>query len=132
MKQRYSLSCAVFLCTNLKRVKLLQYGVDHFLSIFDKNTISTVVISDSVTYIGSEAQRYAEDNRFTFVEVSEMPTEPPAEKPTEKPTDPSLKYKLGDTDGDGKVTILDATSIQRFLAGLPTHEGVGTAEKIIL
>ena len=30
------------------------------------------------------------------------------------------KYILGDADGDGEVTILDATTIQRHLASLPT------------
>ena len=29
-------------------------------------------------------------------------------------------YILGDVDGDGEITIIDATSIQRFLAELPT------------
>ena len=32
---------------------------------------------------------------------------------------------LGDADGDGEVTILDATAIQRYLVLIPTHEGVG-------
>ncbi len=29
-------------------------------------------------------------------------------------------YILGDVDGDGKVTIIDATAIQRHLASIPT------------
>ena len=32
----------------------------------------------------------------------------------------SMVYALGDADGDGEVTILDATAIQRHLASLPT------------
>ena len=58
---------------------------------------------------------------------TDPPTEPPTEKPTEKPTeaptqppteeyDPRFQYRLGDTDGDGEVTIMDATAIQRLLA----------------
>jgi hypothetical protein len=34
----------------------------------------------------------------------------------------STSYILGDADGDGKVTILDATSIQRYLAGLSVSD----------
>ena len=45
---------------------------------------------------------------------------------TTQPTDPTQpdtgdKVLLGDADGDGKVTILDATYIQRKLASLPVE-----------
>ena len=33
-----------------------------------------------------------------------------------------LKEKLGDADGDGEVTIIDATAIQRWLADMPVSE----------
>lgn len=36
---------------------------------------------------------------------------------------PDENYMLGDADGDGKVTILDATRIQRKLAGIPLTFG---------
>ena len=36
----------------------------------------------------------------------------------EGPTQPPVGDTLGDTDGDGEVTILDATNIQRWLAGM--------------
>ncbi|MBQ3265478.1 MAG: hypothetical protein IJH07_06845 [Ruminococcus sp.] len=49
------------------------------------------------------------------------PTQPPeptqAPEPTEPPTEPQ-KPLLGDVDGDGDVTIIDATLIQRHLAGI--------------
>ena len=48
-----------------------------------------------------------------------IPTEPvtTAPVPTEpKPTEPA--FLLGDVDGDGKVNIVDATEIQRFIAEL--------------
>ena len=54
---------------------------------------------------------------------SPEPIEPPHEPepwPYE-PLDPPIP--LGDADGDGQVTILDATLIQRFLAGLCGKEG---------
>ena len=46
------------------------------------------------------------------------PTESPTQAPTEAPTEPD--YVLGDADDDGELSILDATAIQRKLAGLPT------------
>ena len=32
---------------------------------------------------------------------------------------------LGDADGDGEITVLDATAIQRHLASLPTNKNIG-------
>lgn len=70
--------------------------------------------------------------------VTEKPTEKVTEKPTQKPTqaqptsDPSKLY-LGDADGDGLVTIFDATRIQRKLADLAvidkTHEPCADVDK---
>ena len=37
-------------------------------------------------------------------------------------SEPASGYMLGDADGDGKNTILDATAIQRYLAGLSVSE----------
>ena len=48
---------------------------------------------------GSAAQAYAEANGIPFSEDKEL--------------------LLGDTDSDGKVTILDATFIQKKLASIP-------------
>ena len=62
---------------------------------------------------GSEAQTYATENGFTFSGSGGV-------EPTQKPTEPAAEILLGDADGDGEVTILDATAIQRKLAGLPT------------
>ena len=65
-------------------------------------------------------------NYFNFDYVgtgAPAPTEPPTEpaptepEPTEPPTEPS-KGILGDVDGDGDVNIIDATYIQRYLAGI--------------
>ena len=53
------------------------------------------------------------------------PTEPPAteptEAPTEAPTEPEIM--LGDVDGDGVVSVLDATRIQKFKAKLLNLDG---------
>ena len=53
----------------------------------------------------------------TDLPVSEDPTE--SEDPDE-PDKPACRpwYMLGDADGDGEITILDATVIQRYLAGV--------------
>lgn len=46
----------------------------------------------------------------------------PTAQPTSPPTMPTdaPEIILGDADGDGEVTIIDATAIQRVLAELPT------------
>ena len=44
------------------------------------------------------------------------PTDPPTEAPTAAPTDAPPVIIRGDSDGDGELTILDATTIQRKLA----------------
>ena len=49
------------------------------------------------------------------------PTDAPTSPPTEKPTAASLLY--GDADGDGEVSILDATVIQRDLVGFEKITG---------
>ena len=54
----------------------------------------------------------------------ENPTEAPTEKPTFEPVEGLL---LGDVDGDGEVSILDATAIQRYLAELPNDAFYGAA-----
>ena len=51
-------------------------------------------------YKDTEAERYAKENEISFVALEEN---------TEL---------LGDTDGDGKITIIDATYIQRYLVHL--------------
>ena len=53
------------------------------------------------------------------------PTEPPTEAPTQAPTEaPEPLYILGDADGDGDVTALDVTLLQRFLAQIASESDV--------
>ena len=73
------------------------------------------------------------DPTDTPIDPSEMPTDP-STAPTQTPTyippiDPSeisteapsvTSFMFGDVDGDGKVTIVDVTAIQRRLASIPT------------
>lgn len=51
-------------------------------------------------YEGSMAETYAHNNGFRFV---------------------SLLAKTGDADGDGQITVMDATEVQYLLAGLKPH-----------
>ena len=60
-------------------------------------------------YSGSEAERYADENGFEFVSLGDQV----------RPV--GGKTICGDSDGDGSVTIVDATCIQRHLASLPTE-----------
>jgi len=56
--------------------------------------------------------------------TTEVPTsEPSTEDPTELPTTPEpSEYLRGDYDGDGEITILDATKAQRVLAELDPRD----------
>ena len=53
---------------------------------------------------------------------TQAPTTAPTEVPTTAPTDAAETYVLGDTDGNGFVTILDATHIQRILVELESAD----------
>ena len=67
-------------------------------------------------YTDSYAHTYAQENDIDFVLIdAENPTDAPTDEPT---TAPITSYVRGDADHDGKVTIIDATKIQRFLAKL--------------
>lgn len=106
--------------------------------IFLSEDMLTEYASPIVVNKSSIVYAYAvspEKNRSEIVSVSihigeKQPTEPSTEEPTLAPTEPPTVVPtdptegeglvLGDTDGDGEVTIIDATCIQRHLAELPT------------
>lgn len=80
-------------------------------------------------YTDSYAHQYAVDNDIEFVlldapEPTEPPTEPPTDEPTEEPTTSPVEitFMLGDADGDGEISIMDATTIQRILVDLDEDE----------
>ena len=62
------------------------------------------------TVTGAYAAEYAEAHGIPYVL-------------TDAPEQPGERYLLGDADGDGEVTILDATKIQRVLVGLDSDDG---------
>ena len=107
---------------------------NHYLGeeIFELYESPIEINTSSVIYAYAESP---EKNRSEIVAISlyigeEAPTEPSTEEPTLAPTEPPTVIPtdptegeglvLGDTDGDGEVTIIDATCIQRHLAELPT------------
>ena len=74
--------------------------------------ITTTIAGDYVFSFGLDSSRLA----VTYP-VAPPPTEPPTqptEPPTEPPTDAPVLY--GDADGDGFVSVTDATVIQRHIA----------------
>ena len=100
---------AFFGCTSLTGVTIpdsvTSIGYNAF-GYFNVDSVYDDVPMDDFTiygYSGSEAERYAEDNYFAFVSLGDAPT-----------------VIRGDADGDGDVTILDATAVQRHIAELPT------------
>jgi len=56
---------------------------------------------------------------------TEAPTAAPTDAPTEAPTTAPVTYLLGDADGDGDITIMDATAIQRRLVGYSVKDPLG-------
>ena len=70
-------------------------------------------------YKGSAAEKYAKKNGLTFIAVSDTPSEPAGPSTPDEPKPVVSSMIIGDADNDGEVTILDATTIQRNLAGLP-------------
>lgn len=72
---------------------------------------------------------------FKIIDENPLVTEPPTEAPeptepeptippeTEAPTEPMPEPILGDVDGDGVVSVMDATRIQRYLAYLCSLDG---------
>lgn len=96
---------AFFGCTNLVEITIPKsvaiIGERAFGYFFDGVNQEYVVI-DGFTiygYSGTEAHRYANDNEITFVLLDSEP-----------------EFEIGDVDDDYKVTLLDATLIQRHLA----------------
>ena len=101
--------------------KVLTKGTDYTVAVSADvvNGKGTVTITGQGNYSGSVTKKFS----ISVIVPTEptTPTEPPT-TPTEQPTTPTEPKTiiLGDVDGDGEVTIIDATCIQRHLASIPT------------
>ena len=133
-----------FLETSLDYITFLNVECEIFDSEY---TIESVAVIRG--YDNSTAQLYAEKYDRIFESLGEVPenpteaptvapteepTEDPTEEPTEEPTkepteeptavpteEPTQKpFILGDVDGDGEVSVMDATAIQLHIASLQT------------
>lgn len=61
---------------------------------------------------------------------TQAPTAAPTTPPTLAPTEPPVEIILGDVDGDEEVNIIDATVLQRHLAGIETTNYVEAAANV--
>ncbi|MBQ3417133.1 MAG: hypothetical protein IJH32_04790 [Ruminococcus sp.] len=69
---------------------------------------------------------------LSYAEVVE-PTDPPTEAPETQPETIAVgTYLVGDADGDGDISVLDATAIQKHLASLMTYDKIEIRGKVII
>ena len=118
-------------CISLRSVTILNSETE-----FDYSWVS-VNDSKNLTMYGyrnSTAETDANGNNIPFVPLDGEPTtepttqvitEPTMQVPTVAPTTPTAKPILGDIDGDGKVTITDATLLQKYAAEIDTPYPIG-------
>lgn len=99
-------------CTSLESVYLPTSVTYISTSAFNDTTPTLYVYNDSYSH------QFAEEHGFNYVVLN--PETPPSEPETQEPTHPiiDVTFILGDADGDGFISILDATKVQRVLAGL--------------
>ena len=102
-------------------------GYDHIPQKKSENPTTPVPVIVENNFIVTKEQVYVlagydEVQRLILVSEQEEPidfaTEPVSEPMTYPEIDPGDEPPIGDADGDGKITILDATRIQRYLAAL--------------
>ena len=100
--------CGFDYCKNLKSATIGR-GVTNFNSsmlgyYYDDESGEAIKVEGLVIhgYKGSAAEAYANDNGIKFIEGVEQ------------------KYQLGDVNKDGKITITDATAIQRWCSDMVT------------
>ena len=122
---------AFYGCTGLKSIavpeSVTSIGEKALGYYFEDNCTKCVDGFTVYGYAGSEAQRYADENGFAFVELDTGHGE---DDFLLGDADGAfsvayLNKKAADVDADEDVTIMDATKIQRFLVGLESPENIG-------
>lgn len=97
---------AFFNCENLKEITLPKNIVELSgigWSCSDPGGHGEYIKYDDITikgYSGTVAETYAKENGFTFISLG------------------NVEKTLGDVNGDGVISILDATEIQKYLASI--------------
>lgn len=97
-------------CPSLKNITIpanVKSIEEHAFGYGENGKYDDIVING---YKGTAAEKYAAENGFTFNALEETP---------------ESNAICGDADGDGGISILDATAIQRYLADLATNEEIG-------
>ena len=99
----------IVLGKNIKEIDALSIGYTNYLGVDYRR----IEIPDFTIYgyAGTDAQRYAEENNFKFVDISNQEVEI-----VDKGFDYSI-VKKGDVNLDGVVSVQDATLVQKYLAG---------------
>ena len=122
-------SISEYVDTTAERGKVYYYVVREFT--FDEK--GNEILSDPNRYVAVATLDPDPTEPPPTEPPTEAPTDPPTEPPTEAPTDPPTEpptepsvvlILLGDADRDTEVTILDATKIQRVLAGLTSSSSI--------
>ena len=112
-------------CPNLSYIEIPTSVTSIAQSSFQNDTGITLGV-----YRNSYALEYAENNNINYVILDPEPTEEPTQAPTAEPTQPVTEAPtqapvaiLGDVDGDGSVSTIDATVMQRYLASVAYPAG---------
>ena len=87
---------------NIVAIGIYSLGFNEIYQVTPRYAISNFVIYG---YKSTVAERYANDNGFTFIALDDNP-----------------KPKVGDADGDGEITLMDVTNVQHYLSSM--HTGV--------
>ena len=125
--------CAFFGCTNLKELSIGRGVVTVGAYAFENTALTCVTIPESVTSIGKCAFGYRYADRVDAPVkgfVIKGSTDAASAYAAENGFSYVKRVVLGDTDGDGKVTILDATAIQRRLADMSTQSFIEAAADV--
>jgi len=101
-----------------------------YTSVNSLSPTESVIIPTDPTSAPTTAPTQAPTQKPTQ-KPTQAPTQAPTQKPTQKPTQApttapteAQSYMRGDADGDGDITIVDVTFIQRYDLGIPLGNSI--------